>query len=156
MDDLAGILAELEPDLGPLTAASEDIGRQICARAVALMGPHRPVSYGKAGLVGVNGEQEHAVAMLTTVFGNVMRDAAGGGTFKGVGPLANGQSAGIYPVNSPCFSFPNSLAKLRTSYGFGLRWFSPLGPLRFEWGFPIAPLPYEESSVFEFTIGNFF
>ena len=66
-------------DLGPLTEASEDIGRQICARAVALMGPHQPVSYGKAGLVGVNGEQEHAVAMLTTVFGNVMRDAAGGG-----------------------------------------------------------------------------
>jgi outer membrane protein insertion porin family len=38
----------------------------------------------------------------------------------------------------------------------GLRWFSPLGPLRFEWGFPFKPLPYEESSVFEFTIGNFF
>ena len=27
----------------------------------------------------MNGEQEHGVAMLTTVFGNVMRDAAGGG-----------------------------------------------------------------------------
>ena len=45
---------------------------------------------------------------------------------------------------------------LRTSWGFGIRWFSPLGPLRFEWGFPFKPLPYEESSVFEFTIGNFF
>ena len=49
-----------------------------------------------------------------------------------------------------------SLARLRTSYGFGIRWFSPLGPLRFEWGFPFKPLPYEESNVFEFTIGNFF
>ena len=68
-----------ERDLSPLTQASEEIGRNICARAVALMGPHQPVSYGKAGLVGVNGEQEHAVAMLTTVFGNVMREAAGGG-----------------------------------------------------------------------------
>lgn len=68
-----------ERDLSPLTKASEEIGRQICTRAVALMGSHKPVSYGKAGLVGVNGEQEHAVAMLTTVFGNVMRDAAGGG-----------------------------------------------------------------------------
>ena len=29
-------------------------------------------------------------------------------------------------------------------------------PLRFEWGFPLAPLSYEESYVFEFTIGNFF
>ena len=28
--------------------------------------------------------------------------------------------------------------------GFGIRWFSPLGPLRFEWGFPLAPLPYEQ------------
>ncbi|MCA9597540.1 MAG: outer membrane protein assembly factor BamA [Myxococcales bacterium] len=61
-----------------------------------------------------------------------------------------------YAVTSPCFDGLSSLAALRTSYGFGIRWFSPLGPLRFEWGFPFKPLPYEESSVFEFTIGNFF
>jgi hypothetical protein len=36
-------------------------------------------SYGKAALIGLNGEQEHGVAMLTTVFGNEMRAAAGGG-----------------------------------------------------------------------------
>jgi outer membrane protein insertion porin family len=61
-----------------------------------------------------------------------------------------------YSVVDPCFRFPNDLAELRTSWGFGLRWFSPLGPLRFEWGFPFSPLPYEESHRFEFTIGNFF
>jgi outer membrane protein insertion porin family len=59
-------------------------------------------------------------------------------------------------VVSPCFTFPDSLGLLRTSSGFGIRWFSPLGPLRFEWGFPLAPLPYEQHSDFEFTIGNFF
>jgi outer membrane protein insertion porin family len=59
-------------------------------------------------------------------------------------------------VVSPCFSFPGGLGYLRTSTGFGVRWFSPLGPLRFEWGFPLAPLPYENHSDFEFTIGNFF
>jgi outer membrane protein insertion porin family len=59
-------------------------------------------------------------------------------------------------VVSPCFSFPDGLAFLRTSTGFGIRWFSPLGPLRFEWGFPLAPLSYENRSDFEFTIGNFF
>ncbi len=65
--------------------------------------------------------------------------------------------AGVkHDVVSPCFDGLTSLATLRTSYGFGLRWFSPLGPLRFEWGFPFKPLPYEETSVFEFTIGNFF
>ncbi len=58
-------------------------------------------------------------------------------------------------VVSPCFNY-KSLANLRTSTGFGVRWFSPLGPLRFEWGFPLMPLPYEEKYVFEFTIGNFF
>jgi hypothetical protein len=68
-----------QPDLSVLTKASEDIGRHICGLAVAMLGEHQPASYGKAGLVGMNGEQEHAVAMLTTVFGNVMRDAAGGG-----------------------------------------------------------------------------
>jgi outer membrane protein insertion porin family len=57
---------------------------------------------------------------------------------------------------NPCFDFPGDMLNLRTSWGFGVRWFSPLGPLRFEWGFPFAPLPYEQSSVFEFTIGNFF
>jgi outer membrane protein insertion porin family len=59
-------------------------------------------------------------------------------------------------VVQPCFTFPDTLAYVRTSTGFGIRWFSPLGPLRFEWGFPLSPLPYENHSDFEFTIGNFF
>jgi hypothetical protein len=66
-------------DLSPLTIASESVGREICAIAVALLAPHKPESYGKAAIVGLAGEQEHGNAMLTTVYGNVMRDAAGGG-----------------------------------------------------------------------------
>ena len=43
------------------------------------------------------------------------------------------------------------------SVGFGFRWFSPVGPLRFEWGFPLNRRPdIDQSSLFEFTIGNFF
>ncbi len=57
---------------------------------------------------------------------------------------------------SPCFKGFESFASIRTSYGFGIRWFSPLGPLRFEWGFPFSPLYYEATSDFQFTIGNFF
>ncbi len=67
-----------EPDLGPLTDASVAIGREISSAAVALLGG-KPESYGKAALIGMNGEQEHGVAMLTTVFGNAMREVAGGG-----------------------------------------------------------------------------
>ncbi len=49
-----------------------------------------------------------------------------------------------------------SLRGLRSSYGFGLRWFSPMGPLRFEQGFPINPRPGEKTAVFDFSIGSFF
>jgi Amino acid synthesis len=70
---------KFEKDLSALTKASEEIGRRINAMAIALLAPHKPQSYGKAAVIGINGEQEHGVAMLTTVFGNVMREAAGGG-----------------------------------------------------------------------------
>jgi outer membrane protein insertion porin family len=48
------------------------------------------------------------------------------------------------------------IRNLRLDYGFGLRWNSPMGPLRFEWGFPIQRRPGEDAVVFNFTIGNFF
>jgi len=66
-------------DLSPLTNASLELGQRITTIAIAAMGGLPVQSYGKAGVVGVSGEQEHAVSMLTTVFGNVMREAAGGG-----------------------------------------------------------------------------
>lgn len=47
------------------------------------------------------------------------------------------------------------LTKLRTSGGFGIRWWSPIGPLRFEWGFPFRPKKGEPPVVFEFNIGTF-
>ncbi|HUP56191.1 MAG TPA: BamA/TamA family outer membrane protein, partial [Bdellovibrionota bacterium] len=42
---------------------------------------------------------------------------------------------------------------IRTDAGLGIRWFSPIGPLRFEWGFPFSRRPDESSSVFNFFIG---
>ena len=42
------------------------------------------------------------------------------------------------------------------SVGFGFRWFSPIGPLRFEWGIPLTPRPEDQRLLFEFTIGNSF
>lgn len=67
-------------DLSPLTDASAGLGTELGERAVALLGGRPVESYGKGGLVGVNGEQEHIVACVTTVFGNALRDAVGGGT----------------------------------------------------------------------------
>ena len=66
-------------DLKVLIEGSEAVGRRIAALAAALMKPYGIESYGKGAIVGTNGEVEHAEAVLTTVFGNAMRDAAGGG-----------------------------------------------------------------------------
>jgi Amino acid synthesis len=66
-------------DLGPLTEASAALGREITATAVSLLAPYAAESYGKAAIIGLDGEQQHGSSMLTTVFGNVMREAAGGG-----------------------------------------------------------------------------
>lgn len=62
----------------------------------------------------------------------------------------------VHPSADPCnIIFP--LNSMRASWGFGFRWFSPIGPLRFEWGIPFYRISAQERPVvFEFTIGNFF
>ncbi|MGC1210356.1 MAG: amino acid synthesis family protein [Micromonospora sp.] len=65
-------------NLNALVEASQEIGTMIGAEAARLL--DAPVaSYGKGGLVGAAGEQEHVNAALTSVFGNAFRDAIGGG-----------------------------------------------------------------------------
>ena len=49
-----------------------------------------------------------------------------------------------------------NFADLRMAYGAGVRWLSPMGPLRFEWGFPIAPYEDERKMVFDFSMGSLF
>lgn len=66
-------------DLTPITDASAAIGAELGDLCVRALGA--PVeSYGKAGIVGVAGDKEHAHAALTSVFGNEFRRAIGGGT----------------------------------------------------------------------------
>ena len=45
---------------------------------------------------------------------------------------------------------------LRYDYGFGFRWFSPIGVLRFEFGYPIGKKTGEDSRQFFFDIGQLF
>jgi outer membrane protein insertion porin family len=48
------------------------------------------------------------------------------------------------------------LSDLRTAAGAGVRWFSPLGPLRLEVGFNLDPQPGETSPKWDFAIGSVF
>lgn len=49
-----------------------------------------------------------------------------------------------------------SLSDLQRCYGYGVRWMSPLGPMRFEWGYVIDPEPGQSSKGFSFIIGGAF
>ncbi|HSM92226.1 MAG TPA: outer membrane protein assembly factor BamA [Anaeromyxobacteraceae bacterium] len=60
------------------------------------------------------------------------------------------------------WSDPNVSGSLYKSVGFGIRWMSPVGPLRFEWGIPLDRRKDQDGRYidrpldFQFTIGNFF
>ncbi|HOV89472.1 MAG TPA: outer membrane protein assembly factor BamA [Syntrophorhabdaceae bacterium] len=46
------------------------------------------------------------------------------------------------------------LKDMRAGAGFGIRWFSPLGPIRLELGFNLFPKKGESRNVFDFAIGT--
>jgi amino acid synthesis protein len=71
----AGKLVE---DLSPLFDIGMQLGEELMPKAVALL-DGKPVSYGKAAIVGVNGDLEHAPAVLHPKLGKPMRQAVGGG-----------------------------------------------------------------------------
>ena len=66
-----------EEDLEPLMAAGEHVGGLLGRRCVEALGiaPSRAESYGKAALVGVDGELEHAAALLHPRMGAPLRKA---------------------------------------------------------------------------------
>lgn len=62
-------------------AVAEEIGKLIGPACVELLGgdPETVEAFGKAALVGLDGEVEHGSALIHNLrFGNVFRDAAGG------------------------------------------------------------------------------
>ncbi|MBO6466268.1 MAG: outer membrane protein assembly factor BamA [Pelagibacteraceae bacterium] len=48
----------------------------------------------------------------------------------------------------------NSTESIRSSYGFGIKWYTIIGPIGFNWGFPISSESYDIERMFIFTIGN--
>ena len=48
----------------------------------------------------------------------------------------------------------NDDSNLRSSAGFGIKYYSPIGPIGFTWGFPIMDEEYDIKRMFLFSIGN--
>ena len=53
-------------------------------------------------------------------------------------------------------AFDSSPDDLRYTTGLGVRWISPMGPIRVEWGYNLDRKPDEKASRFEFAFGTFF
>lgn len=68
-----------QEDLSDLIDPSPALATLLGAQASELLGS-AVESYGKGAVIGLAGEQEHGVACLTTVYGNALRDAVGGGS----------------------------------------------------------------------------
>ncbi len=51
---------------------------------------------------------------------------------------------------------PINPGKLRYTAGGGIRWISPMGPIRVEWGYNLKKQEGESSNKIEFTFGSFF
>ena len=68
-----------EPDLAPWIGPSPELGREFGRRIREAAQGQAIESYGKACLVGIDGEYEHGNALLTNPAANPIRDSVGGG-----------------------------------------------------------------------------
>lgn len=69
---------EYSEDLSLLVDGSVELANELATQAVSRL--DRPVqSYGKGAIVGIDGELEHAAALLHPKLGKPFRDAVGGG-----------------------------------------------------------------------------
>lgn len=107
------------------------------------VGPRVPTADGDFVIIG--GVQE-LLATADFVFPLLPRAGLRGVLFFDTGNAFNdGEDLTINPSD------------LRSDVGFGIRWVSPLGPLRLEVGFPISDrLPGEKSFEIQFTVGTLF
>ncbi len=68
--------------VGPLDgfiAASAALGHAMAEAGREAMAPFGIESYGKGAVIGMAGEQEHGIALITTPFGDALRASIGGG-----------------------------------------------------------------------------
>jgi outer membrane protein insertion porin family len=74
-------------------------------------------------------------------------------------PEANIRAVAFFDIgNAWTGDITKKSPSLLANYGWGIRWYSPMGPLRFEWGFPLADTEFNKKgeSVFQFMIAPTF
>ena len=69
----------------------------------------------------------------------------------------NIKQAPNYIKNTPkiCKNTPTyNNESIRSSYGFGIKFYTPIGPIGLNWAFPINSESYDIERMFLFSIGN--
>ena len=116
-----------------------------------------PYSIGGNLLTAFNAEFEFMIVPPANIKGVLFYDM--GNAFN-TEPQYCREPNPLLPKADPCDNF--AFRNLRYSMGFGIRWQSPIGPLRFEWGIPLdrqrttALVAGDDPITFEFNIGNSF
>jgi len=105
----------------------------------------RGFEYGMAGPVDRNGDpdgSQYGFAVTNEVIFPVYKDLGlMGAAFCDVGRGFNSLS---------------DLTPIKVGVGFGIRWISPFGPIRIDWGWNPNPQEFEKSNVLEFGMGSTF
>jgi len=105
----------------------------------------RGFEYGMAGPVDRNGDpdgSQYGFAVTNEVIFPVYKDLGlMGAAFCDVGRGFNSLS---------------DLTPIKVGVGFGIRWVSPFGPIRIDWGFNPNPQKFEKNNVLEFGMGSTF
>ncbi len=91
----------------------------------------------------IMGGDRSAYANIETFFPIVESLKVSGVVFFDVGSAWNAS-------NSP------EIGDVKAGYGLGVRWMSPMGPIRFEYGWKVAPAPGEERGAAAFGMGQLF
>ena len=120
------------------------------------------------GLGSVRGYQQSTLGSFSkdTNTGNILYEGGAKkvvfnaelvGPFPGAG---NDKTLRMFGFVDAGYAFADSeninLNKLRSSYGVGLSWISPMGPLRFSYGIPINARPDDKIQKLQFQIGTAF
>lgn len=118
-----------------------------------------PFEVGGNLLTALNLELEFMVVPPANIKAVIFADV--GNAFNTESQYCQEPNPAQLPNADPCVPF--AFDSLRYSMGFGFRWQSPIGPLRFEWGFPLdrlqkntSLLQQEDPVVFEFNVGTGF
>jgi outer membrane protein insertion porin family len=107
---------------------------------VGTIGPDGPIEVGPDGSLNRVGGNKELIFNFEFTFPIVPAARLKGLLFYDMGRAFNNYE-------------PIRATQLRHSYGWGFWWLSPMGPLRFEWGYIVNEKPTDQPSQFEFSIG---